>query len=132
MQGREWGWTSGLISICFSLALVFGLLLYWREKKTLHPFLELSLFKHPVFKAVNITVFAIQFILMITVFRAILFQNYLGWSAEKTGFISFLSSIPVLFVSPLGGYLSDRYGPRLPIAIGFLLLIFSFFWVGTF
>ena len=38
----------------------------------------------------------------------------------------------VLFVSPLGGLLSDRFGPKLPISIGFLLTIFSFIWVPVF
>ena len=56
MQGREWGWNSALKLGCFALAVLFTACLVWREKKAAHPFLDLSLFRHPVYKAVNITV----------------------------------------------------------------------------
>jgi len=132
MQGREWGWTSTKVVASFILCLISALFLLRREKKAAHPFLDLTLFKHPVFKAVNISVFSIQFILMITVFRAIFFQTALDWSPLKTGVITVLSSCPVLFLSPIGGILSDKFGPKIPIAIGFLLLIFSFIWTAFF
>ena len=132
MQAREWGWASLPILSLFGICFLSGILLIWREKKAEHPFLDLSLFKHPVFKAVNISVFATQFILMITVFRAIFFQEALDWSAMQTGVVSFISTIPVLFVSPIGGLLSDRFGPKIPIAIGYACLIFSFFWLPFF
>ncbi len=132
MQGGEWGWASAPILSLFGICALSGIFLFWREKKADHPFLDLSLFKHPVYKAVNISVFATQFILMITVFRAIFFQEALDWSPMKTGFITFLSCLPVLFMSLIGGFLSDRYGPKLPIAIGYACLIFSFFWLSIF
>ncbi len=132
MQGREWGWASALILSLFGLCILSGFFLIWREKRAEHPFLDLSLFKHPVFKAVNISVFATQFIIMITVFRAIFFQEALGWSAMKTGFVSFISTLPVLFISPIGGLMSDRFGPKIPISIGYACLIFSFFWLSFF
>jgi EmrB/QacA subfamily drug resistance transporter len=132
MQGREWGWTSVETIIYFALFVLSTILLLRREKTAPHPFLDLSLFKHPIFKAVNISVFAIQFILMITVFRAIFFQSALDWSPMKTGVVTMLSSSPVLFLSPLGGMMSDKFGPKLPIAAGFLLLIFSFIWTAFF
>ncbi len=132
MQAREWGWLSMKIFTLLFVSLLSAICLLWREKKAKHPFLDLSLFKHPVFKAVNITVFSIQFILMISVFRAIFFQEGLEWSPIKTGLVTFLSSVPVLFISPVGGYLSDKFGPKLPIAIGFSFLIYSFVWIGLF
>lgn len=132
MQGREWGWTSAKSMAYFIPFLISAFFLLRREKKAPHPFLDLSLFKHPVYKAVNISVFSIQFIMMITVFRAIFFQTALDWSPMKTGVITVLSSSPVLFMSPIGGMLSDKFGPKIPIAIGFLLLIFSFIWTAVF
>ncbi len=132
MQAREWGWTSSKVIICFLFFFIATIFLLLREKKAPHPFLDLSLFKHPIFKAVNISVFSIQFILMITVFRAIFFQDVLDWSPMKTGVITVLSSCPVLFLSPIGGMLSDKFGPKIPITIGFLLLIFSFIWTAFF
>lgn len=69
---------------------------------------------------------------MITVFRAIYFQTVLGYTPTETGLLTFVTCLPVFFISPLGGYLSDRIGPKWPIAIGFCLIVFSFFWFGAF
>lgn len=132
MEGREWGWDSWPILSLFGVTLLSGLFLVLREKKAAHPFLDLSLFKHPLYKAVNISIFAVQFILMITVFRAVFFQDALDWSPMKTGVVSFFSCTPVLFMSLLGGFLSDRFGPKLPIAVGYFCLVFSFFWTAFF
>lgn len=132
MEGREWGWLSQKTLVCAALCLISLVLLFRREKKVEHPFLELALFKRPIFAAINISIFIIGFILMINVFRAIYFQQILGFSPTKAGFITFFSCLPVLFISPLGGYLSDRISPKLPIAIGYLMVIFSFFWLGWF
>ncbi len=129
MQGREWGWSSLKVESFLAIFLISGILLLRREKKAEHPFLDLALFKHPIFRAVNISIFSIQFIMMIMVFRAIFFQDILGWSPMKTGLITLISATPVLFISPIGGYLSDKYTPKIPIALGFLLLIGSF--IGT-
>ena len=132
MQAADWGWTSNKTSIFACLALAAFLLLIKREKTTAHPFLDLSLFKRPVYAAINISVAIIQFIIMITVFRTVYFQEILKYSPFQTGLITFVSSCPMMFMAPFAGYLSDRFSPRLPIACGYLLLIFSFFWLAFF
>jgi EmrB/QacA subfamily drug resistance transporter len=132
MQGGTWGWTSlsnGALSILFLISTIF---LFWREKTARHPFIDLSLYRHPIYKAVNISIFATQFVLMITVYRAMFVQGVLGWSPLKSGMIFFVTSIPVLFLSPIAGRLADRSGSKVPIAIGFSLLIYSFVWVAFF
>jgi MFS family permease len=73
-----------------------------------------------------------NFILMINIFRAIYYQTVLGYSPYMAGTITFFSSLPLLFAAPIGGFLSDRFGPRIPLAIGYTLLIFSFCWLGFF
>lgn len=132
MQGSEWGWTSPISIGLLSLFLIALVSLYKREKRSKHPLIDLSLFRHPIYKAVNISIFSIQFVLMITIYRAVFFQNALGWSPIESGVISSITSLPVLFMSPLGGWLADRSGPKVPIAIGFILIIYSFFWLAFF
>ena len=129
MQVADWGWVSSKMLLSSCLALVSFFLLFKREKITAHPFLDLTLFKRPLFAAINISVFTIQFIIMITVFRTLYFQDVLNYSPFQTGLITFASSSPILFMAPLAGFLSDRFNPRLPIACGYLLLIFSFFYL---
>jgi len=132
MQGGEMGWISLTNLILMILCLLSLIFLIWREKTSPHPFIDLSLFRHPIYKAVNISVFATQFVLMITVYRAIFVQDVLDWSPLKSGLIFSLTSLPVLFLSPFAGWLSDRSGSKVPIAIGFSLLIYSFFWLAFF
>jgi EmrB/QacA subfamily drug resistance transporter len=132
MEGRSWGLSSSKTVSYLIFFLAGTCLLVSREKKATYPFLDLSLFKHPIFSAVNISIFSTQFIMMITVFRAIFFQDSLDWSPMKTGVVTVLSSCPVLFLSPLGGWLSDKLGPKFPISLGFILMIFSFIWTPIF
>lgn len=130
MQGEEWGWgsvnTKGLLAWAF---VSLGLLIH-RERATAHPFLDLTLFKHRIFTSINLSISVTQLILMVGVFRAVYFQKILGYTAPQAGLLTFATSLPVLFLSSLGGYLSDKISPKLPIAIGFLFLIFSFIWLG--
>lgn len=129
MQGEDWGWNSWPSWTSLILAILAFILLLLREKKTPHPFLDLALFKIPVFAAINLSVFMTAFILMIGVFRSIYFQTVLEYTPSQAGLISFVTCIPILFLAPLGGVLSDKVSPKLPIAIGFLCLICSFFWL---
>jgi EmrB/QacA subfamily drug resistance transporter len=129
MQAAEWGWTSDKTLISLGLAVLGFFLLMRREKRTPHPFLDLTLFKRPIYAAINISVPTIQFIIMITVSRTLYLEEILNYSPLETGFITFISSSPVLFMAPLAGLLSDRYGSKVPIACGYLLIIFSFFWL---
>jgi EmrB/QacA subfamily drug resistance transporter len=132
MQAADWGWTSTKALICVVMALIALFLLMKREKKTAHPFLDLTLFKRPVYTAINISVAITQFIMMITVFQTIYFQEILEYTPFQTGLIVFVSSCPVFFMAPIAGFLSDRLSPKWPIALGYLSLIFSFFWLAFF
>jgi MFS family permease len=73
-----------------------------------------------------------QFILMITVFRTIYTEEILNYTPLQTGFIISVSSLPMLFCSYIAGFLADKVSPRLPITTGYILIIFSFFWLGFF
>ncbi len=132
MQESQWGWTSLKTTGLWITCLTFTFFLFKRERKARNPFIDLSLFRHPIYKAVNISIFATQFVLMITVYRAIFFQQGLDWSPLKSGAVLCMSSLPVLFMSPIGGWLADRFTPKLPLSLGFILLIGSFFWLSFF
>ena len=132
MQGSAWGWTSRTNEILTSIFVISAFLLFRREKNSRHPFIDLSFYRHPIYKAVNISIFATQFVLMITVYRAIFVQDVLDWSPMLSGTILFFTSLPVLFLSPIAGWLADRSGSKVPIAVGFSMLIYSFFWLAFF
>lgn len=128
MQAKLWGWLSvaTLGPIAFGLILLFFL---WKTDRAIKdPYIDFSLFRNRVFLGANASIFCAQFLLMVTVFWAIYFQNVLGFTPTKAGAISLLANIPVMVAAPLGGHLLDRKGPRLPIICGFLLIALSLFW----
>lgn len=132
MQSPEWGWSSFQSLFCLgAIPLAFGLL-FWREKKISHPFLDLTLFKRPLYAAINVSVSITSFLMMITVYQAIYFQEVLMLSPLETGLITCISAAPTCFMAPIAGKISDRFGPKLPVALGFLCLVFFFFWLGFF
>jgi EmrB/QacA subfamily drug resistance transporter len=127
MQGNAWGWNSwkiGICALCFLCSLVF---LLRRESQSDHPFLDLALFKNPLFVAINLLIGLSQFMLMINVYRTIYFQTVLNYTPSEAGYLLFLSCIPVLFFSQIAGLLSDKMNPAIPVILGFLLLFYSFF-----
>jgi|JI9StandDraft_1071089.scaffolds.fasta_scaffold17523_2 EmrB/QacA subfamily drug resistance transporter len=132
MQQSSWGWLSLTTYLTLFLFLISSLFFVLREKRAKDPFIDLTLFRHSIYKAVNISVFATQFVLMVTVYRAVFCQNALNWTPLESGFIFFTTSLPILFVAPIAGWLADRLGSKAPISIGFLSLIFSFFWLAFF
>ena len=62
----------------------------------------------------------------------IYFQTVLGYTPLQAGLITFTSSLPIFFLPVIGGILSDRYGPKIPVSIGYICLIYSFLWLGFF
>ncbi len=132
MQGASWGWSHFKTLACAIVATLMLILAFKRERKATHPFLEIALFKRPIFAAINVSIAISQFVLMITVFRTIYTEDILGYSPVDAGLIISVTSIPVLFFSYIGGYLSDKAGPKLPIALGYLCIVISFFWLGFF
>ena len=132
MEAANWGWDSAKTWTLMAVALLFCYFLICRERKASHPFLELALFKKPLFAAININVAIVQFIMMISVIRSIYFQDKLGYNPAETGWMIFASACPIFFMSTISGWLSDRFSSKLPIAIGYVSLIISFVWFGFF
>jgi len=128
MQGREWGWGSPGIIILFVVSVSLFVTLYFVEKRAQQPFVDFSLFKIRFFTMANLTVFISSLILMLTVFWPIYFQKTLGFSATKAGLVLGMATITLLVFSPLGGILNDKFGPRMPISIGYVLVLFATIW----
>jgi EmrB/QacA subfamily drug resistance transporter len=128
MEAKVFGvfsiWTIGLLT--FGIVLLF---LLWKvDRKVKDPYIDFSLFRNSTFTGSTIGIVCAQFILMVTVFWAIYFQNVLGFTPTQAGMLSLLSNLPIILAAPLGGHLLDKQGPRIPIVIGFCLIGGSLVW----
>jgi EmrB/QacA subfamily drug resistance transporter len=132
MQVQEWGWSSLRCLALFLIGIFSLIILFKRKYKAYASILDFELMKTKIFIASSSSIFCNQLLIMVTVFWAIYFQNILGFSPSKAGVYAFIANIPVLFAAPLGGFLVDRFGPRIPVMIGFGLICFSLSWFTLF
>lgn len=134
MEGERYGWQSFIIISYFLVGLILAVLFYLNYKKTVNeePFFDFSLFKKTNFLIGNIHAFIVQFILMNAVFWAIFFQLGMGFTPVVAGMWTFVSTIPVLITAPVAGFLTDKYGAKLPTMLGFIGLILTFIFLVLF
>lgn len=128
MQAPIWGWAS-LPAALFAFLGCFLLYLFHRiDRKQKNPALDLELFAVRTFLCSCIVIFALQLVLMVSVFWGLYFQNSLSYTPMQAGWITSISSIPIIFLPIIAGHISDRFGPRAPICLGLLLMTFCFLW----
>ncbi len=128
MQGAAWGWFSWKALALLFLTLSSFLLFQSVSKNSRHSVIDFSIFKTRTFLEAAICIFITQVLIMATVLWAVYFQVELGFSAIKAGTMILIAVTPVLFISPIAGVLADRLNARLPILVGFLILIISLTW----
>lgn len=125
MQGNVWGWASPLTLSMFIFGVSSISILIFSEREIEHPLIDFKLYKNRAFLGASSSIFFNQLQLGVTVFWAIYLQNALGYSPSTAGILSLVSNTPLLFMAPLAGYLVDKYGPRLPVVIGFTIICLS-------
>lgn len=129
MQANSWGWTSPMTVGLLIVSPLFFALFVWMSLREAHPIIDFHFFRNRLFTVANISMFITQTIIMVTVLWAIYFQEQLGYSPSETGLLIFVAAFPVFLMAPLGGYFADRCGPRLPLLLGFAILVFALFWL---
>lgn len=112
-----------VLTFVFVLSLV-GFLVH--ETKTAHPFVNLALFKIRRFSFSVISLLIIAMGYSLTGFLLPFYlQGVLHLSPTKIGILFMAPSILTVALAPLSGYMSDRFGPRLPATLGVALMIGS-------
>jgi EmrB/QacA subfamily drug resistance transporter len=131
MQARAWGWTSPAI-----LGLLAGggllLALFPRvESRRPRPIIPLRLLGERVYVGAAVVVLCGRFVTVgALVLSAIYLQDELGFGPLRAGLAMLPATIPMLLVTPAGGVLTDRFGPRLCTTAGMLVLAVSLFALG--
>ena len=122
-RSNELGWTSPLVvSLLIAAVLLFGSFIV-RQLRTSEPLLQLSLFRDRTFSWAMV----LSFIIVTAMFGTMLLlplylQEVHGYDAIETGLLLLPQAIMAAISMPLGGWLTDRVGPRWVVATGMTLL----------
>ena len=133
VQGGVIGFTNPFILISFFLAFSSFVGFVLIERKVKSPIVPLSIFKSPLVRGANIVTLFLYFALFgIFFFLALNFQQVQGYSPTMAGIASLPPILLITFLSGYGGKISDKFGPRIPMTLGaiivgtgFLLLTFT-------
>lgn len=89
------------------------------ERRTRTPLVHLSLFGDRVFSAANAMTFVVYGALGVVFFILVLqLQVSAGWSALSAGLTGLPATVALMFLSSRASQLSERIGPRIPMAVG--------------
>jgi EmrB/QacA subfamily drug resistance transporter len=128
IKAQDKGWGSAYV-VLFGLAglVVLGLFVL-RESRAEDPLLPLDIFRERSVWAGTLLVIVGFFALFgVLFFIGLYLQNTHGYSPVQTG-VRMLPLTAVFVISaPLGGFLTERFGPRPPLILGMLLLVVAFF-----
>lgn len=122
-RGRDWGWTSPVILSLFAIGIAAVFLFIRVEQRSPSPVVALALFRVRSFAA-SVLSLMLNFLGQSSV--TFLMPFYLievrGFSTAHAGLV--ISTVPfcMLLLSPVSGWMSDRWGFRYQTTLGCLLV----------
>ncbi len=123
-----WGSTTVVVSIVFGLVMMAFFLLH--ESRTQEPMLPLRFFRSRAFSATN----AVSFVMFFGIFGSIFFlsQYFItvqGLTPLQAGIRILPWTAMPIFIAPIAGLLSDRFGARPFMVVGLALQAFAIAWI---
>ena len=123
IEGHGWGWVSGgVLSLLAggTLAVAAWVIV---ERRTSEPMVDLSIFRSRVFVAASAVLFFTSVAVMGGTFLVPQFLvSILGTSELRAGLAVTPTALAVMIIGTFAGRLSDRFGARIPVAMGVLLM----------
>lgn len=103
------------------------ILFIWRELHVENPLLNLKLFKNKIFSAFDLSLhFNYICMYMILFVMPFYLQKVLHLGSNVTGLVLTASPLIMMFMAPVSGMISDRFGSRLPAFMGSLICVAAF------
>jgi MFS family permease len=117
------GWTALDTIVMFGGVVLALVDLVIGDRGNPEPLLQLRLFRDPTFS----WSMGLSFIIVTALFGGMLLlplylQEVHGYSALETGLLLLPQAVTAAVAMPLGGYLTDRFGPRPVVATGMVML----------
>ena len=136
-EGHHWGWKSLQIVVLGVIALIFGGLFYFRDKKINYPMINFKMFKIKTFTFGNIAVMT-SYMTMFTnaILLPLFLQGVLQLNAFITGLLILPYSVASSVVAPFAGAYAGKHGSKNLTQIGpciyiLALIIFTTFDTNT-
>ena len=130
VRGNPDGWTSPRVVIPLIVgAIVTAAFVVW-ETRARNPMLPISFFRNRSFAATNATTLLMYFGMFGSIFLIAQFlQTVQGYSAFEAGVRTLPWTLPILFVAPVAGLVSDRIGGRPLLVSGMALQTVAMVWM---
>src|SRR6267143_610168 len=126
-QQREWRDPIGYIALALGVVATIALPIWMKVAK--HPLIPLGLFRSRNFTVTNISTLVIYGSLYVTFYYLGLFQQgTLGYTAAAAGAAGIPGSLFLIFLSSRFGSLAARYGPRIFMAVGPVIMALGVLW----
>jgi MFS family permease len=94
------------------------------------PMVEFPLFASRNFVGSNLIALVVSFAMLAQFFFVALYmQNILGYSPLQAGVRFLPATLMIVAIAPIAGRLTDRVGPRIPIAVGLSLVTVAMLWL---
>jgi len=123
IEANNYGWGSARIVGAFVLAAVSLTAFILLERHRAAPMLDLTLFRNRTYVGANLAMLLVSLAMFgVFFFVSLYMQNILRYSAVETGAAFLPMTVLVIFVAPLAGRASDRWGSRWLMAGGMVLL----------
>jgi EmrB/QacA subfamily drug resistance transporter len=121
------GWTNPVLVGALVLGIIALVLFIRTEQQSAHPMLSLSLFKSRTFSGANLlTLFLYGALGGALFFLPLNLIQVQGYGATVAGLALLPFSILLILLSPFMGRFVDKYGARLPLVVGSIIVGFSF------
>ncbi len=123
MSVPDAGWGSLRVLSCLTSGVVLFSTFIYTQLHAATPLLPLQIFKRPLVAGANLMTFLLYFALNSTFFFLMLnLQQIQKFSPLQAGLATLPAVLVITFLSGSGGTFADRYGPRLPLIAGQILV----------
>ena len=129
IYGQQRAWRDPLGFVALAIGVVATIVLPVWMSRAKHPLIPLELFRSRNFTVVNISTLLIYGALYVTFYYVGLFQQgTLGYAAAAAGAAGIPGSLFLIFLSRRFGSLATKYGPRIFMAVGPVIMALGVLW----
>ncbi|EKQ54647.1 MAG: drug resistance transporter, EmrB/QacA subfamily [Methanobacterium sp. Maddingley MBC34] len=118
--------------IAYGVTFILALITFcWQESRSENPLLEISIFHNKMFTMPVLSVFIFSVALnMAIVIGPFYLQGVMNYSPSQVGLLFMLVPLAMMFASPLGGRMYDKYHSKYASGLSMLISAISFILLG--